>query len=218
VPTVIDAELLKFRQWIFRFRPATAAPSRLLVMLHGRTGDENSMWVFARKLLTQVAVIAPRGLYVAPEGGYSWREIRPGKGVLPTMEDLRSSADALIGFVDDWSPAADVRTNQIDLIGFSQGAALSYTLALLHPGRIRALAALSGFMPAGAGDLLERRLLEGKPVFIAHGRQDDMIPVEQARKAVELLEGSGARVTYCESDDGHKIGAKCITGLENIFG
>ncbi len=218
MPTVIDAELREFRDWIFRFRPATAAPSRLLVLLHGWTGDENSMWVFTRKLPAQVAVLAPRGRYVAPEGGYTWREIRPETGGLPGLDDLRRSTEALISFVDDWSQAAGVSANQIDLIGFNQGAALSYTLALLYPERIRALAALSGFMPGGAEDLLARRPLTGKPVFVAHGRQDNIIPVEQARRSVALLEGSGARVTYCETDGGHKVNADCFSGLADLFG
>ncbi len=218
MPTAIDAEPREFRDWKFRFRPATAAPSRLLVMLHGLTGDENSMWVFAYKFPAQVAVLAPRGLYAAPEGGYTWLEMRPGTWGLPTLDDLRISAEALIRFVDDWSHAAGVRADQFDLIGFSQGAALSYTLALLHPERIRALAALSGFLPADAEDLLDRRLLAGKPVFVAHGRQDNMIPVDQARRSVALLEGSGAQVTYCESDGGHKVSADCFTGLAGIFG
>jgi phospholipase/carboxylesterase len=215
---VIDAELREFREWIFRFRPATVGPSRLLVLLHGWTGDENSMWVFARKLPAQVAVLAPRGPYIAPDGGYTWCEIRPGTWCLPVMDDLRPSAEALIGFVDDWSQATGVSANLIDLIGFSQGAALSYTLALLHPERIRALAALSGFMPDGAENLIARRPLAEKPVFVAHGRQDNMIPVEQARRSVALLQGSGAKVTYCESDGGHKVSADCFTGLAEIFG
>ncbi len=218
MPTVIDTELREFHDWIFRFRPATAAPSRLLVLLHGWTGDENSMWVFARNLRAQVAVLAPRGLYVAPDGGYTWCEIRPGNRGLPTMDEFRLPAEVLIGFVDDWSHETGVSANQIDLIGFSQGAALSYTLALLYPERIRTLAALSGFMPVGAEDLLARRILAGKPVFVAHGRQDNMIPVEQARRSVTLLEGSGARVTYCESDGGHKVSADCYSRLADIFG
>jgi len=218
VPHVVDAELREFREWIFRFRSATAAPSRMLLMLHGWTGDENSMWVFARKLPAQVAVLAPRGPYVAPEGGYTWREIHPGTWGLPGLDDFSQSAEALISFVDVWSNSERVDANQIDLIGFSQGAALSYTLALLHPERIRALAALSGFMPDGAEDLLARRPLAGKPVFIAHGRQDNMIPVEQARMAAAMLEGSGAKVTYCESEGGHKVSADCFTGLVDIFG
>ena len=215
--TVIDSDPHEVRGWIVRFHPATTPPARLLVMIHGWTGDENSMWVFARKLPAQVAVLAPRGPYAAPEGGYTWREIQPGMEGLTGLDDLRPTAEALIGFVDDWSQMAGMNANQIDLIGFSQGAALCYTLALLHPERIRALAALSGFIPGGAADLLAGRPLKGKSVFVSHGRQDNVIPVEQARRSVELLEDSGARVTYCESDGGHKVSADCYSGLADIF-
>ena len=169
MPTVIDAGLHEFHEWIYRFHPATGVPSRLLLLLHGWTGDENSMWVFTRKLPAQVAILAPRGVYIAPEGGYTWREIQPGKKGFPRVEEFRQSAEALVRFVDEWSSSSGVIADQFDLIGFSQGAALAYSLALLHPERIRAMAALSGFMPPGARELLLRRPLAGKPIFVAHG-------------------------------------------------
>jgi phospholipase/carboxylesterase len=215
---VIDAELREFRGWTFRFRPASAAPSRFLILLHGWTGDENSMWVFARKLPQQIAVLAPRGLYAAPEGGYTWREIRQVTQGLPGLDDFRPPAEALISFIDDWSHEVGISSKQIDLIGFSQGAALTFALALLYPERIRGLAALSGFMPEGAEYLLARHVLEGKSIFIAHGKQDDMVPVEQARRAVALLEVSGALVTYCETEGGHKVSADCYSRMADIFG
>jgi phospholipase/carboxylesterase len=130
---VIETELHELRDWIFRFHPATAVPSRLLVLLHGWTGDENSMWVFARKLPSQGAVLAPRAPYVAPEGGFTRREIQTGMGGLPAIDDLRPSAEALIDFVDEWSCTAGISTNQFDLVGFSQGTDLTYPLALIHP-------------------------------------------------------------------------------------
>jgi hypothetical protein len=40
-----------------------------------------------------------------------------------------------------------------------------------------------------------------------------MIPVEKARRSVTLLEGSGARVTYCESDGGYKVSGDCFKWL-----
>jgi phospholipase/carboxylesterase len=217
VPTPIDAELFESYNWTFRFRPAKATPSRLLIMIHGWTGDENSMWVFARRLPDQVAVLAPRGPFPSYDGGYSWCEIKPERRGIPGMNELSPPAEALIGFLDEWSKANGVNIDQISLIGFSQGGALCYTLALLHPDRIRALAVLSGFIPGGAEKLLAQHVLEGKPVYIAHGRQDEMIPVEMARRSVDLLERSGARVTYCESDGGHKVSADCFSGLSEIF-
>jgi phospholipase/carboxylesterase len=218
VPTRIDAELREFRDWIFRFRPAIASPSRLILLLHGWTGDENSMWVFARNLPGNFEVLAPRGPFAAPNGGYSWREIQTGISGLPDFDDFRSTTEALLGFVDDWSTSEGRIMDQFDLIGFSQGAALSYAIVLRHPERIRAVAALSGFLPKGIEDVLSKRVLAGKPVFVSHGRQDNMVPVDQARKAVALLEESGARVTYCESDAGHKVGAECFSGLAEFLG
>jgi phospholipase/carboxylesterase len=217
VSTVIDADLFEFRDWIYRFRPANSAPSRLLLLIHGLSGDENSMWVFARNLPGNISVLAPRGLYVAREGGYTWRKVRLEMKGLPVMEELCPSADALIGFVDDWSQTAGVTADQIDLVGFSQGAALTYTTAILHPGRIRALAALSGFIPQGAEKFLSTGILAGKPIFVSHGRQDDMVPVELARRSVALLEASGAKVKYCETNGGHKVSLDCFSGLTDIF-
>jgi phospholipase/carboxylesterase len=217
VPTPIDAELVEFRDWIFRFRPATATPSRLLVMVHGWTGDENSMWIFARKLPAQITVMAPRGPYPVLGGGFTWRDGKPETWSLPVLDELRPSAEALIGLIDDWSKANGFNASQIGLIGFSQGAALSYALAFLHPDRIRSLAVLSGFIPGGAQEFLSRRLLDGKVVYIAHGRQDQIVPVQEARTSVTLLESSGARVIYCESDGGHKVSPDCYTGLAELF-
>jgi phospholipase/carboxylesterase len=110
-----------------------------------------------------------------------------------------------------------VNGDQIDLIGFSQGAALSCAIALLHPDRVEMQAMLSGFIPGGAEILLAKRPLEGKLVFVTYGRRDNIIPVELARRTVELLEGSGERVMYCESDEGHKVSTDCFADLPTFF-
>ncbi len=213
----INAELGEFREWRFRYRPASVEPSRLMVLIHGLSGDENSMWVFARNLPANISVLAPRGLFDAREGGYTWRKVRPNMTGLPVFEELRPSAEALLGFVDDWSKAEGINAKQIYVTGFSQGTALTYTLAILHPERILAMAALSGFIPKGGEDLLAGGALVGKPIFVSHGRQDDMVPVELARKSVAMLKKSGALVEYCETDGGHKVNADCFRGLTELF-
>jgi len=218
MPTMIDAKLLTFKDWTFRLHMPPARPKRLHFLLHGWMGDENSMGVLARNLAADIAFLAPRGIFAVPEGGYSWRAIKPGTWGLASLEDFRPAAQALIAFVDDWAAPAGMEINQFDLIGFSQGAALTYTLALLYPQRIRQIAALSGFIPEGGQSLSAMPQLSGKPVFISHGRQDDMIPVEKSRQAVVQLEQAGAQVTYCESDTGHKISKECLKAMEMFFG
>ena len=103
------------------------------------------------------------------------------------------------------------------LLGFSQGAALAYSMAILSPERINSLAGLSGFLPDGTTTRLSAGRLNGLPVFIAHGTGDDLVPVDRARAAVAQIEQAGAQVTYCEDDVGHKLSAKCFHGLEAFY-
>lgn len=181
MPAATEPGLLSFDGWVFRLKPASEGSGRLLLLLHGWTGDENSMWIFARNLPSGYTILAPRAPIAARPGGYSWREMADGSWGFPSLEDLQPAVGALLDFVDRWSGEASLDAGHFDVIGFSQGAALTYALALLHPERVRALAALSGFLPLGSEVLLAGRPLEGKPVFVAHGTLDERIPVERAR-------------------------------------
>jgi phospholipase/carboxylesterase len=181
-------------------------------------GDENSMWVLLRKPSFHYDILAPRGLYPVPEGGYSWREIKPNTWGNAALEDLRPSVEGVLAFVDEWSTSAGINVSQFDAMGFSQGAAMTLALALLHPERVRRLVVLSGFIPVNGEILLNSDSLFGKPVFLSHGRQDDLIPVEQARTTLVSLQKAGAQVTYCESDAGHKVSKECLEAMELFLG
>jgi phospholipase/carboxylesterase len=218
VPTATEPELLVHQGWTFRLRTARVQPTRLLILLHGWMGDEKSMWVLANNLPAHYTILAPRAPFPVAEGGFSWREIRPGTWGMAGMDELLPVAQNLLTFIDDWSASYGIPSDQMDLMGFSQGAALTYSLALIQPQRIRRLAALSGFIPLGSESWLTPQRLAGKAVFIAHGRQDDMVPVDQARQASLQLKKMGAQVNYCESDAGHKVSKECLKALESFLG
>ncbi len=189
----------------------------MLILIHGWMGDENSMWILARRLSMKYITLAPRAPFPVTEGGYSWREVKPGTWGNSSLEDLRPSAEALVSFVDNWSTSSGINSEQFDLMGFSQGATLAYVLALLFPVRVRRLAALSGSFPTDGETLLVSARISGKPIFVAHGREDPLIPVENARRAVILLKKAGAQVGYCESDAGHKVSKDCLEEMEMFF-
>jgi len=210
-----ETEIREIEEWVARIRlPKGDGPYPVLVMLHGWTGDENAMWIFARRFPQECLMIAPRGLYETPLGGFGWQ---PDTGQnWPKVEDFRPSIDRLIEFLSqDNFPQGDF--SQFRLIGFSQGSALANTIGLLHPDKVTSLAGLSGFAPQDAEDYVENKPLKGKRAFLAHGTRDDLVPVVRARRAVELLENAGAEVTYCEDDVGHKLSASCFRALEEFF-
>lgn len=220
MPDEINTHQMTYNGWTMRVRHAAQEPPRFLLLLHGWTGDENSMWIFTRKLPADLWIAAPRGPYAAKEGGFSWRALpsaQSGDWGLPTLSDLKPAADSLVRLVDEVSASIGVDATQFDVAGFSQGGALTNVLSLLYPQRVRKVAVLAGFMPGGVDDLLERRVLAGKHFFVAHGTQDNLVPVERAREAIELLENAGAQVTFCEAEVGHKVSADCLRGLESFF-
>jgi phospholipase/carboxylesterase len=214
---MIEPELLTFRKWTFRLRSSQSEPGRLLILIHGWMGDENSMWILARGIPPEYSILAPRGLFPVPEGGYSWREITPGSWGKASIDELRPALDEILVFVDEWSASKRVDSGQFDLLGFSQGAAMAYALALLHPERVRHVSALAGFIPDNAEAYLDPRRFSGKRFFVSHGRQDNLISVERARSAVLWLKRAGANVTYCESDSGHKVNRECIKAMDEFF-
>jgi len=199
--------------WVYRaIQPDGEGPFPVIVMLHGWTGDENSMWVFTSHLPQKRLLIAPRGLYPAPQGGYAWHAAHNG---WPHLEQFLPAVEALSEWlVPARFPGADF--SELHLVGFSQGAALAYAFTLSHAERVASLSALSGFMPDGIGGVPSQRLT-GLPVFITHGTKDTLVPVERARQAAEFFDQAGAEVTYCEHDVGHKLSAACFRGLEEFF-
>jgi len=211
---------MTYNGWTMRVRHAAQKPARFMLLLHGLTGDENSMWIFTRKFPEDLWIAAPRGLHAFEEGGYSWRplpSVQEAERGLPSLSDLKPAAESLIRLVDDLSASIGVDATQFDVAGFSQGGALTNVLTLLFPERVRRAAVLAGFMPGGTDELINRRVLDGKQFFVAHGEKDDLVPFERAQRSVRLLEQAGAQVTFCDADVGHKLSADCLRGLETFF-
>ncbi|OGN92861.1 MAG: hypothetical protein A2Y88_06880 [Chloroflexi bacterium RBG_13_48_10] len=206
---------ISIHNWVMRVkRPDGVGPFPVVLMLHGWTGDENSMWVFAPKLLKNALLIAPRGIFSTKGTGYSWHpEIsKPW----PWVNDFIPAVDKILDVISSRNfPDGDF--SELHLIGFSQGAALACSLSIMYPEKVTTLAGLSGFLPDGASTWLRNDRLKGLPVFIAHGTEDNRVPIDRARTSVGLLQDAGATVTYCEDNVGHKLSAKCFHGLEAFY-
>lgn len=215
--TQTKTETIEFNNWTMRIRPAAVASPRLLVMIHGWTGDENSMWVFARRFSDQYWIIAPRAPHPADPQGFSWRPPQPLTFGRPSLDMLLPAAESLIRLIDEYAASVKVEAQQFDVIGFSQGGAMVNVLGMAFPDRIRKMGVLAGFAPSGLEEYTERRALQGKHVFVAHGTQDELVPIDRARASMQLLEQAGASITYCEDEVGHKLSSNCLHALEEYL-
>lgn len=211
----VDTLIKEVDEWVIRYRKPIGEPQYpVLLMLHGWTGDENAMWVFESRLPKYHLMIAPRGLFPTPWDGYGWHKHK--SSAWPYVEDFKPAIEKLLRLLTEKNfPDGDF--TKLSIVGFSQGAALGYTFALLYPERVTALAGLSGFLPKEILPIIRGHPLNSMPVFVTHGTKDQLVPVERARKSVELLEEAGGDVAYCEDDVGHKLSADCFQALEHFF-
>jgi phospholipase/carboxylesterase len=143
--------------------------------------------------------VTPRGPLTLPPGGAHWYALyRLGE---PDPQTFLATYPSAV----EWLDGLGFPPERTILGGFSQGAVMTYALALGR-GRPRpnAVIALSGFIPSVPGFELDLTP-PLPPIAIGHGTYDDVIGVEWGRAARELLANAGADVLYRESPMGHSI-------------
>ena len=103
---------------------------------------------------------------------------------------------------------------KIVIAGFSQGGAIALQTALRYPERLAGVLALSAYLPR-AGSLQSERSPANQdiPIFMAHGRHDDIIPLRRAEESRELLEAAGYPVEWHEYPMPHSVCAEEIADI-----
>lgn len=198
---------------IHRVSPPTGpGPHKTVVMLHGRSGNEDVMWIFAKATPPGWLLVAPRGIKTDPDGGYDWR--RRGQDEWPTLEQFDEAVTAVTHFIRVLPELYRADPEQIYLMGFSQGAATAYAAAIRHPGLVQGIAGLVGFMPIACDESLEASPLVDLPIFMAVGKRDPLIPTERAAGCAQTLFMAGTQMEYHEYDTGHKLNAAGMRDLQ----
>lgn len=211
-----NTEIILYQNWILRLRPAVPESSaKFLLMLHGWTGDENSMQIFQRDLPQEYWIFSPRGPIQTPEGGYGWIGHRPGREA--TLQAFLEPASALHQLMNQIRHDYSLPNQPIELMGFSQGAALALAYCLAYPDQVIKAAILSGFLPFLPADYQPPAALANISFFVAHGSEDEIVPIERAYKTVEFLKNANAKVHFCHSPVSHRISSACFRELTRFF-
>lgn len=210
-----DYEIIDQDDFVIKIRkPNRVGIAPVLLMLHGWTGDENSMWVFSSKVPKSFLVIAPRAPYSISDpkmSGNTWVEKPSGKW--SWLDDFNPAIRKLNELLDFLSSQYEGNFEFLNIAGFSQGAALTYAYAMNFPNRVNRIAGFAGFLPEKCEQKLAEEPLDGKSIFIAHGLNDQIVKIDKAYHAKEMLEKSGANISFCESDGGHRLGSNCYTAF-----
>lgn len=103
---------------------------------------------------------------------------------------------------------------RIVLAGFSQGGAIALHLGLRRPSALAGIMALSTYMPlAGTLDAEASKVAKDIPMFMAHGRQDPVLPVGLGELARDRLLKRGHALQWHAYDMPHAV---CNDEIEDI--
>lgn len=179
-----------------------------LILLHGYGSNEEDLFSFASELPEEYYVISVRAPYDLMYGSYAWYAINfdANENKFSDLDQARSSRDLIVNFIDECISKYAIDAENVNLIGFSQGAILSTAIALSYPEKINRVIALSGYIDLGiAIENFREKEVKKVKFFVSHGVVDQVIPVDWARKTKPILESLGINVTYKEYPIGHGV-------------
>ncbi len=191
-----------------------AKPDAAVIWLHGLGADGHDFEpvVPALRLPRRLAVrfIFPH----APERPVTlymgmrmraWYDIFQLGGGREDEAGVRASEAQLADLVER-EKARGIAARRIVLAGFSQGGAIALHTGLRYPERLAGVMALSTYLPL-AGTVEAERHAAGldAPILMAHGSQDEMIPMDRARRSREMLEALGYKVEWHDYPMGHAV-------------
>ena len=188
----------------------------MIILLHGygsHMGDlvglsqviGRSGYLFA---LPNAPMPMPTGYGVA---GYAWTS--PSESDADVDKEAKDAEEKLAAFFEEVVDRYQLAPAQVVLGGFSQGGMMTYHWGLPDPKLFRGLAPLSARIQDP--DALRTRLpgARDQSIFVAHGTEDTLIPLEEARRSRRFLMDQGYTLEYREYLMGHEITQEVVLDL-----
>ena len=197
--------------------PASHDPDRgypLLILLHGFGASMYDLADLAPSISATGYVYAfPNGPAPIDVGGgqvgYGWTT--PG-GFADPAEAQRGEAQ-LDECITEIFATLGERPGNVVLLGFSQGGGIAYRYGLPRPQIFSGVVALSASFPREDAFPDRLPILRTQPLFVAHGTEDPVVPVEAGRSSQQKLVGLGYEPSYHEYRMGHEIRQAVIDDL-----
>ena len=169
--------------------------------------------------LAQVRFILPHApsMAVTRNNGYvmpAWYDLyAPSDSQKEDLAGITRSEDSLNSLIEN-EIKRGIASDQIVLAGFSQGGAIALHSATRYPKKLAGVLALSTYLPLKATLAKQAHAANlATPIFMAHGRADDIISLDRALASRLSLEESGFNVQWHEYPMAHSVCAEEINDI-----
>jgi predicted esterase len=185
--------------FIHVYERPTDAGGVTLLLLHGTGGDERDLLDLGRLLAPGAGLLSPRGQ--VRERGMPRFFRRLAEGVFD-LDDLRQRTRELADFVARAASVYGFDVARVVAVGFSNGANIAASMLLLRPDMLAGAALFHAMIPLEPDT---PPALRDKPIFLAAGRADPLIPPAETARLAALLRQYGATVEEYWQPGGHAL-------------
>lgn len=188
----------------------------LLVLLHGYGSNKEDLFSFAEELPDELLIISAQAPLSMGFGGYAWYSINFDdiNGKFSDLKEAKESIIKISVFIDEIKKKYNTNSDKTFLLGFSQGAILSYSLSFFYPNKVQYVIALSGYINK---ELLPETISKDitTDYYCSHGSVDQVLPVEWARNSKPFLDNLGLKNVYSEYNVGHGVAPQNFYSFKN---
>jgi len=177
------------------------SPRKVVIAIHGWTGDVSSMEPVAKSLrLPDTKWVFPQAPYKSDKSGYTWFD-----GNDETGWKYKDSFITIHSLIQDLVDQG-FKHDEIFLLGFSQGACLAMEWMIRQPFSIGGVIPIAGFIKYKDRFKIDATLeSKGTQILLIHGDKDEIIHPEESEKALKLFQSLGYEVNLHILSAGHKI-------------
>jgi len=207
-----------------------------LILLHGYAAEAREWLPFSHTIVVHdnrrfvfpqapEETVPPDG----PTGKYGWWRLDLGSYLagtnghaLPDMRGaqppgLAKAAEKVRLLIADLHHREPFDDGRVILGGFSQGGMVAADVAFRSDQSLEALILLSPTFVDEQHWMEGMPRRKGLPVFISHGRRDDVLPFAASERLAQAMRDAGLKVTWVPFDGIHETPASVVTELNKFL-
>ena len=199
-------------RFFFVDRKSEEIKSPLIILIHGYGSNERDLFSLIDYLPKKAYIISIRGPIELFNNSYAWYDIYiDNNSKLYDHEGAKQVRDELSKFIDDIIKYPNIDSDNVTLIGFSQGAILSHAISYSYPGTIKNIMAISGVIDE---KIMKRTHLKPKTnIYISHGTNDNLIDYQISKESLNFYKSKNIDFTFESYEQGHGINEKNLESL-----
>ena len=192
-------------KYSIHFPEITQSNMPVLFLMHGYGNNEKQFNRLVEELNNKYLIVSMRAPFNFMVIKNRWYEYSISDGdTLSNQAQIDMSTKRIIKTIEHIEEEYNIDEKKIFIGGFSQGAIMSYKLALLYPNKFGGIIIHSARLPVEYS-VKELSLYKNLNILIIHGSEDSGLSTKLAYQGKALFEKLGANTDYYEAKIGHKM-------------